>query len=57
MRAGGRCESAGCPAGIDEVHHRRYPKVWGEEPIECLWGLCKKHHDDEHPTWRRGAAT
>ena len=47
-RACGRCESPGCTRALDEVHHRLYPRVWGNEPIEWLDGLCEEHHREAH---------
>lgn len=48
QRANGQCEKPGCTSPLEEVHHRRYPKVWGNEPIEWLVGLCAEHHREEH---------
>lgn len=50
QRANGKCEKPGCTSPLEEVHHRRYPKVWGNEPIEWLVGLCAEHHREEHGT-------
>lgn len=47
-RANGRCESPDCKRAIAEVHHIWYPRIWGEEPISGLLGLCKEHHEAEH---------
>lgn len=48
QRAGGRCESPDCKFALDEVHHKRYPHVWGNEPIDWLIGLCEGHHREAH---------
>lgn|GEM_PF-2822244 len=48
QRASGRCEAPGCTCALEEVHHKRYPRVWGNEPIDWLVGLCEKHHREEH---------
>lgn len=48
QRAGGRCESPDCKFAVDEVHHKRYPRVWGNEPIDWLIGLCEGHHREAH---------
>jgi hypothetical protein len=56
-RSGGRCEwvegpggerVVRCPLPGREVHHDRYPVVWGSEPIEWLRHLCEGHHDQAH---------
>ena len=47
-RAKGRCEAPECTSGLDEVHHVRYPRVWGNEPIDWLIGLCEFHHRAAH---------
>ena len=47
-RANGRCESPACNQAVEEVHHKHYPNVWGNEPIEWLIGLCEKHHREAH---------
>ena len=47
-RSSGRCESVGCTHSLDEVHHVKYPRVWGHEPIEWLIGLCEEHHREAH---------
>lgn len=47
-RALGRCENKGCDRALDEVHHLRYPRVWGNEPIHWLIGLCENHHREAH---------
>lgn len=28
-----------------EVHHKKYPEILGEEPVEWLITLCKFHHE------------
>ena len=48
QRACGRCEVAGCTSSLEEVHHKHYPRVWGNEPINWLIGLCAVHHREEH---------
>lgn len=48
QRANGRCEQPGCNHALEEVHHKRYPRVWGNEPIEWLIGLCESHHEQAH---------
>lgn len=50
-RAGGICEKPDCFHPLEDVHHTWYPRVWGQEPLTALIGLCRKHHEDEH---RRG---
>lgn len=47
-RSAGCCESPGCKSPVEEVHHLRYPRVWGQEPIEWLLGLCAAHHRSAH---------
>ena len=48
------CEVAGCESTIRlQVHHRRYPKVYGKEPISWLVVLCSKHHRALHQTSRK----
>lgn len=47
-RACGRCEMTGCTNALEEVHHKRYPHVWGNEPIDWLVGLCEPHHREAH---------
>lgn len=47
-RAIGRCEKPECYRPLSEVHHIWYPKVWGEEPLIALIGLCREHHEAEH---------
>jgi hypothetical protein len=49
-RANGLCERPGCTSPLNEVHHMWYPRVWGEEPLTALIGLCREHHDHEHKT-------
>lgn len=48
QRANGQCEKPGCTSAIEEVHHCRYPKIWGNEPTTWLIGLCAAHHREEH---------
>lgn len=47
-RANGICEKPNCARLMVDVHHIWYPKVWGQEPLTALIGLCKDHHDEEH---------
>lgn len=47
-RANGQCESPECPRAVAEVHHIWYPRVWGDEPMSALIGLCEEHHKAEH---------
>lgn len=47
-RANGICEKPDCPRALMEVHHIWYPRVWGEERLTALIGLCREHHDAEH---------
>ena len=48
IRARGRCEAENCENALEEVHHKRYPRVWGTEEIDSLIGLCEEHHREEH---------
>ncbi len=43
-RDGGRCRLCNSSDNL-EVHHRRYPKVWGEETVDDLTTLCSDCHD------------
>jgi len=47
-RAYGYCEAPECTATATEVHHKRYPEVWGREELEDLIALCRVHHEAEH---------
>ena len=47
-RARGICESPSCTQNAAEVHHRWYPKTWGQESIDSLIALCHEHHMAEH---------
>lgn len=47
-RAFGKCEKPECNRSLTEVHHIWYPKVWGDEPLSALIGLCREHHEAEH---------
>ena len=47
-RAMGCCEHSGCTRAVDEVHHIRYPRTWGNEPTHWLVGLCEEHHREAH---------
>ena len=37
-----------CGEPVKHVHHRRYPKVWGEETIDDLVCLCEGCHERHH---------
>lgn len=44
-RDGGRCRAAGCGSSVNlQVHHLRYPKRMGDEPLDWLVTLCERHH-------------
>lgn len=45
-RSLGRCEF--CGAAMDHVHHIRYPKRLGDEPLSDLIAVCKSCHDKSH---------
>lgn len=47
-RAMGYCEHDLCNRAAEEVHHKRYPRIWGNEPIEWLVALCEEHHRAAH---------
>jgi hypothetical protein len=38
-----------CVARATQVHHKRYAKNIGKEPIEWLESICKSCHDSMHP--------
>lgn len=42
-----KCRDCGQPA--TEVHHLRYPAMWGTETDDMLISLCRKHHRERHP--------
>lgn len=42
-----RCVQCGAPYPLN-VHHRRYPAVWGMESIDDLVTLCDKCHANAH---------
>lgn len=47
LRANPVCEH--CQSGINvQVHHIRYPDVWGEEQMEDLMTLCDECHKGIH---------
>lgn len=46
LRALGRCEF--CGAAMAHVHHVRYPKRLGTEPLSDLIAVCKTCHDKSH---------
>ena len=48
QRSTRRCEHPGCNRPVEEVHHKRYPEVWGNEPIDWLVALCVSHHREAH---------
>lgn len=37
-----------CGAKATQVHHKRYAKNIGKEPIEWLVSICKPCHDSKH---------
>lgn len=37
-----------CGAKATQVHHKRYAKNIGKEPIEWLVSICKTCHDSKH---------
>ncbi len=45
---GYRCTHCGSTSRL-EVHHERYPKSWGDEPITWLRTLCAQCHGAEPP--------
>lgn len=45
-RALGRCEF--CGGAMAHVHHVRYPKRLGDEPLSDLIAVCKSCHDKSH---------
>lgn len=53
QRAAGCCENPECAAAAEEVHHKRYPRVWGEEPVDWLIALCARHHREAHGSGRQ----
>lgn len=48
QRASGRCETPDCMHSLEEVHHLYYPRIWGNEAINSLVGLCEAHHRQAH---------
>lgn len=46
-RAGYKCQKCGRAHKL-HVHHKQYPKVFGDEPISFLEVLCIEHHADVH---------
>jgi hypothetical protein len=47
-RSGGYCEYPECTSFGVDVHHLRYPKIWGQERPEDICYLCRAHHQDIH---------
>lgn len=47
VRDSGKCRLCNSSKSL-HVHHRTYPKVYGEEPLGDLITLCKKCHDMFH---------
>ena len=43
-RDGGRCRLCDSKTRL-EVHHRAYPKSWGDDSLDNLTTLCKRCHD------------
>lgn len=43
----GRCRICDSPFNL-HVHHRKYPKIYGQEPLSDLITLCKNCHDLFH---------
>lgn len=51
FRAGGMCEACGRrphTGNPGNVHHDRYPRTWGAEPLEWLRYLCRACHRAWH---------
>ena len=46
-RAGYMCEACGKGLAI-AIHHLKYPKRWGDEPLDWLQAVCKPCHSKEH---------
>ena len=43
------CQAQGCiETSRLQVHHRKYPRVLGEEPLQWLAALCEQHHQALH---------
>ena len=54
-RSKGLCEV--CDDGktrANDVHHVKYPKRWGQEPVTDLLAVCTKHHRILHGNIRTG---
>jgi len=53
VRAGYRCEMAGCGNEVDVVHHRKRRSQGGTNDLDNLMGLCNGCHVHVHemPTW------
>jgi hypothetical protein len=49
IRARGRCQLCNHHETLN-VHHRKYPKEWGKEPLSDLTVLCEKCHNNFHDT-------
>ena len=45
--SGHRCRLCNCPHYLN-VHHRKYPKILGKEPVTDLIVLCNKCHKTFH---------
>ena len=45
------CQHCGSAVNV-EVHHIRYPEVWGEEDMKDLVTLCDKCHEQIHSAKR-----
>lgn len=41
------CKDCGSPINV-QVHHTRYPELWGEETIDDLITLCDECHAKKH---------
>lgn len=43
-----KCQKCGTPFNL-QIHHHRYPEIWGEEDVENdLMTLCGKCHSEIH---------
>lgn len=49
LRDGYRCKHCGSAMHL-EVHHIKYPEVWGEERLDDLITLCHDCHESLHNT-------
>jgi hypothetical protein len=43
IKSGNKCQVCNSSLKLN-VHHREYPKIWGEEPQSFLTVLCNKCH-------------